>query len=92
MHQRRVTAKDAWLAHQQEKIRAEQLVIAFPPRTNKEHERQEAFDPLAAICTEFAVKGWPAVSAKATARNLSRENLTTEALQRGHMIRDQAPA
>jgi hypothetical protein len=87
MHQRRVVAKDAWLAHQQEKVRAEQLVIAFPPRTQKEHARQEAFDPLAAICAEFAVKGWASISAKAAARGLNLDTLTLEAVKRGHNIR-----
>lgn len=87
MHQKRVQAKDAWLAHQQEKIRVEQLVISLPPRTKTESERQAAFDPLAAICTEFAVRGWKAIQAKAVARGLTPEILIQESANRGHTIR-----
>lgn len=87
VHKRRVAAKDAWVAHQSEKIRAEQLVIALPPRTEKEHARQLAFDPLAAICAEFAVRGWESISVKAEARGLTRDLLLKEATSRGHIIR-----
>lgn len=87
IHQRRVEAKDAWVAHQNEKVRAEQLVIALPPRTQKEHDRQVAFDPLASICAEFAVKGWDAISAKSIARGLTFDTLRNEAIKRGHTIR-----
>lgn len=87
MHQNRVQAKDAWLAHQQQQIRAEQLVIAFPPRTEKEKLRQEAFDPLAAICTKLAAYGWQTVAQEATVRGFTQEQLTTEAVSRGHTIR-----
>lgn len=86
MHQCRVAAKDAWVAHQNERVRAEQLVIALPARTQREQVRQEAFDPLASICAEFAVKGWTAISAKATARGLNLEMLSKEATIRGHKI------
>lgn len=88
MHQRRVIAKDAWLAHQQEKIRAEQLVIAFPPRTAKEKERQDSFDPLAPICADFAYRGWKAVASKALARGLTEESLAAETSKRGFSINE----
>lgn len=87
MHRKRVQAKDAWLAHEQEKLRVEQLVISLPPRTDKEADRQEAFDPFAAICAEFAVRGWKAVQAKAATRGLSQDVLMQEATKRGHTIR-----
>lgn len=87
MHQRRVVAKDAWLAHQQEKVRAEQLVIALPPRTEKEQTRQDMFDPLAALCAEFALKGWTAIATKATSRGLNQDALTKEAVNRGHTLK-----
>lgn len=86
MHQRRVIAKDAWLVHQQEKIRAEQLVIAFPPRTAKEKERQDSFDPLAPICADFAYRGWKAVASKALARGITEETLVAETIKRGFAI------
>lgn len=88
MHQRRVEAKDAWLAFQQENARTEKLISAHKPRTALEAARQEAFDPLATICTEFAVRGWGAVAEKAKARGLTMEMLTDEATKRGHKIRD----
>jgi hypothetical protein len=91
MHQRRVAAKDAWLAHQQEKVRVEQLVIALPPRAEKERVRQESFDPLAALCAEFAVRGWSGVQAKATARGVTEATLRAEAIQRGHILKDSSP-
>lgn len=91
MHQRRVSAKDAWLSHQQEKVRVEQLVISLPPRTEKERVRQDSFDPLAALCAEFAVRGWKSVQAKATARGITEQALRTEAIQRGHSIKEPAP-
>jgi hypothetical protein len=87
MHRKRVQAKDAWLAHEHEKLRVEQLVVSLPPRTDKEADRQEAFDPLAAICAEFAVRGWKAVQAKAATRGLSQDALMQEATKRGHTIR-----
>lgn len=90
MHKSRVHAKDSWLAFQQEKIRVEQLVIAFPPRTEKERVRQDSFDPLAALCAEFAVRGWSAVQRKATIRGLTEEALTMEAIQRGHTLKESA--
>lgn len=89
MHQMRVQAKDAWLAHEQEKVRIEQLVIAQPPRTKKEQERQQAFDPLAPICADFAYRGWTAVASKAIARGLTQETLRAEATKRGfHLVLD----
>ena len=88
MHQRRVQAKDAWLTHQQEAVRVEQLVIAHPPRTQMESARQEAFDPLAGICTRFAAYGWKAVSTDATTRGLTREFLLSESVKRGHTINE----
>jgi len=87
MHQRRVTAKDAWLAHQQEKVRVEQLVISLPPRTDKERARQEAFDPLAGLCVRFAAYGWKAIASEASARGLSQDVLTAEAIARGHHLK-----
>lgn len=87
MHQRRVAAKDAWLAHQQEKVRVEQLVISLPPRTGKEHARQEAFDPLAGLCVRFAAYGWKAVAKDAGARGLTEDTLTAEAISRGHHLK-----
>ena len=86
MHKRRVEAKDGWLSFQREKTRVEQLVIALPPRTQKEKERQDAFDPLAAICAEFAVRGWKGVATKALARGLTRDSLQEETAKRGHKL------
>lgn len=86
MHKQRVHAKDAWLAHEKERARTETLIISNPPRTIREAERREAFDPLAALCAEFAVRGWKGVAAKATARGLSEDILTIEAQKRGHSI------
>lgn len=86
LHQKRVQAKDAWLVHQQESFRLEQLITAHPPRTNKEKERQEAFDPLAPICADFAYRGWKAVATKAIARGLTEEALSHEATKRGFTI------
>jgi hypothetical protein len=91
MHQRRVLAKDAWLFHQQEKLRAEQLVIAFPPRTAKEKERQDSFDPLAPICADFAYRGWKAVASKALSRGLTEETLVAETISRGFNITARTP-
>jgi hypothetical protein len=87
MHLKRVQAKDAWLAHEQEKIRVEQLVISLPPRTTKEAERQVSFDPLAAICAEYAVRGWKAIESKAKARGLTEPVLLEEAQKRGHSVK-----
>lgn len=86
MHLRRVEARDTWLSFQREKARVNQLVISLPARTVKEQERQEAFDPLAAICAEFAVRGWEAITAKATIRGLTEEQLRFEAIKRGHTL------
>ena len=91
MHQRRVAAKDAWLFHQQEKLRAEQLVIAFPPRTAKEQERLDSFDPLAPMCADFAYRGWKAVASKALARGLTEETLVAETISRGFNITARIP-
>lgn len=91
MHKRRVQAKDGWLAFQQEKIRVEQLVISKPARTLREAERQVIFDPLAALCAEFAVRGWKGVQAKATARGLTEATLREEAIRRGHTMKDFVP-
>lgn len=91
MHKRRVQAKDGWLAFQQEKLRIEQLVISKPARTPREAERQIAFDPLAALCAEFAVRGWKGVQAKAIARGLTETTLREEAIQRGHTVKEFAP-
>lgn len=88
MHKRRVNAKDAWLAFQQEQTRTEKLITAHKPRTIVEAARQEAFDPLATICTEFAVRGWSAVADKAKARGLTVDVLAREATERGHTIRE----
>lgn len=86
MHKQRVHGKDAWLAHEKEKTRTEKLIVNAHPRTIREAYRQEAFDPLATLCTDFAVRGWKAVATKATARGLSEEILITEAQKRGHSI------
>ncbi len=88
MHKRRINAKDAWLGFQQEKARTEKLITAHQPRTIVEAARQEAFDPLATLCTEFAVRGWAAVADKAKARGLTVDSLSREATERGHTIRD----
>ena len=87
MHQKRVQAKDAWLEHQQEKIRVDQLVIARPPRTELERARQEAYDPLAGICAKFAAYGWAQVSSDATRRGITHEDLASETLKRGHSLK-----
>jgi hypothetical protein len=86
MHKQRVMARDAWIIHEEEKSRTERLITTHPPRTVKEAVRQEAFDPLAALCAEFAVRGWTAVAKKATGRGLSRDMLKEEALKRGHSL------
>lgn len=86
MHQQRVQSKDAWLSFQREQTRVEQLLIALPPRTQREKERHDAFDPLAALCAEFVVRGWQAVEAKVTARGLTHELLRAEAIKRGHTL------
>jgi len=86
LHAQRVKAKDAWLAYEAERNRHERLITTKPPRTMLEARRQDAFDPLATICTEFAVKGWPAVANKATARGITEADLTAEALKRGHSL------
>lgn len=86
MHKQRVQAKDAWIAHEQEKARSERLITGQPPRTVQEAKRQESFDPLAALCTEFAYRGWTAVAHKAHSRGLTEELLIAEALKRGHTI------
>ncbi len=90
MHKRRVNAKDAWVAFQQEQARTETLITSHKARTVVEATRQEAFDPLATICTEFAVRGWAAVSDKARTRGLTVDVLTQAATERGHTIRDSA--
>lgn len=88
LHAKRVAAKDAWIASEQDKARIEKLVTSHPPRTLKEAERQEAFDPLAALCTEFAANGWSAsVAQKAKTRELTEPALRAEALKRGHTLR-----
>lgn len=92
MHQKRVQAKDAWIAFEQEKTRTEKLITTQNPRTVREAARQEAFDPLAILCTEFAVRGWHAVASKAGARGLSEADLTSEALKRGHTLQQRLPS
>lgn len=91
MHKRRVHAKDSWLAFQQEKIRIDQLITATPARTLREAVRQDNFDPLAALCAEFAVRGWKGVQEKATTRGLTEATLTEEAIRRGHTLKEFAP-
>lgn len=87
MHKRRVEAKDAWIEFRQEQERTERLITTRPARTLQEQARQEAFDPLATLCTEFAYRGWDAVVArKAQVRGLSQESLSEEAKKRGHLI------
>jgi hypothetical protein len=85
-HKERVIAKDAWLTHQEAKSRSEKLIINQPARTLREAARKEAFDPLAAICAEFAYRGWTAVAQKAIARGLTEQTLFAEAITRGHLI------
>lgn len=85
-HKRRVEAKDAWIDHEQEKSRCEKLITNQTPRTVREAERVEAFDPLAVLCTEYAVRGWDAIARKALARGLDEETLKDEAQKRGHTI------
>jgi len=86
VHKQRVAAKDAWIIHEQEKSRTERLVINQKPRTMREAARVEQFDPLAAICTEFAYRGWKAVAQKAVARGLTEIELRAETLKRGHAL------
>jgi len=84
-HKERVERQDAWLQHQQKE--AKQLTL-FPPRTVREAQRLAAFDPLAAICAEYAVNGWTsAVSLKAKSKGLTQDALKAEAIQRGHCLR-----
>lgn len=86
IHKRRVHAKDAWLMHEQEKLRREQLVSAQPARTQRELVRKEEHDPLATICAEFVGRGWAGVAQKARNRGLTEEFLRAEAIKRGHTI------
>lgn len=86
MHRQRVIAKDSWIVHEQEETRSRQLIINQPARTVREAARQEAFDPLAALCTEFAYRGWTAIADKATNRGFTAETLRVEALKRGHDV------
>mgnify|MGYP001389346030 CR=1 FL=1 len=79
MHKKRVLARDAWLAHQEELTNKERLV----PRTQKEAERLLDYDPLAPICTEYAVRGWKAIAHKARLKGLDEDSLRAEALKRG---------
>jgi hypothetical protein len=84
-HKQRVAKQDAWLEHQQRE--AKQLTL-FPPRTQREAERLEAFDPLAALCTEFAANGWSSsVAQKARAKGLTQDVLRIETTQRGHTLK-----
>ncbi len=84
-HKQRVARQDAWLEHQEREVK--QLSL-FPPRTQREAERLHAFDPLAALCTEYAVNGWTtSVAQKAKARGLIQETLRDEATQRGHTLK-----
>lgn len=84
LHAKRITAKDAWLAHEEEKTRTERLITRREPRTALEAERQEDFDPLAAICADFAYRGWKSVAQKAISRGLTEPELRAESLKRGH--------
>lgn len=85
-HAERVQAKDAWLDHVRKGTTS---IGALEPRTVQEAARKETFDPLAALCTEYAAHGWSSsVALKSKQRELSEELLRTESLKRGHVIRN----
>jgi len=92
MHKRRVAAKDAFIEFQQEQARIDRLITNKSARTILEAEKQEAFDPLAALCADFAYRGWDAtIARKAKSRGLSREALIVEAQNRGHQVYASGP-
>lgn len=84
LHAKRVAAKDAWLASEQDRERTELLVTAHPPRTAKEAERHADFDPLAPLCAEYAYRGWQGVAERAMKKGLAESDLQVEAQKRGH--------
>jgi hypothetical protein len=86
LHSKRVSAKDAWLAYEQERQRVERSITAHPPRTAKEAERQADFDPLAPLCAEYAYRGWQGVAHRAAGRGLTENDLQIEAQKRGHRL------
>lgn len=79
MHNKRVAAKDAWIASQARATKKGSLI----PRTEKEAKHLEVYDPLAPLCTEYAVRGWAAVQSKASKKNLDEQTLKMEAMKRG---------
>jgi hypothetical protein len=84
-HERRVANRDAWLLHQErESKRIDQV-----PRTAKEAEKISVYDPLASLCTEYALNGWSSVVAqKARVKGIDKANLQKEAVSRGHICRN----
>ena len=84
-HAERVQAKDAWLDHLNTEARS---IAVLEPRTAREAARKEEFDPLAALCTEYAAHGWTnSVAQKAKQKKLSEPDLRAESLRRGHAPR-----
>ena len=84
-HAERVQAKDAWLEHAKREATS---IAVLEPRTLLEAARKEAFDPLAALCTDYAAHGWtPSVALKAKQKQLSEAELHAESIKRGHTLR-----
>lgn len=77
-HCRRVAAKDAWLAHQEDLPKQ----LSLLPSTEIDRLKVE-FDPLDSICAKFAVFGWKAVASQAKERGLTFEQIKSAAGDRG---------
>jgi hypothetical protein len=83
MHKNRVSARDAWSVNQEEQAKK----VRPAPRTQREAEQQQAYDPMNPLCAEYSFKGWTAIAGKAKQLGFDETTIKSEAIKRGLPIK-----